>query len=274
MSLVSLDERDGVTVVTADHPPANAMGLELLDELVAAARRLEAEPPPAVVLSGREGFFSAGVDLKAAPGYGADEQCRLIEGINAMALGFYGLSCPVVCAITGHAIAGGFVLALCGDHRVASNTGRYGLTEIKVSVPYPQAAIGVVRAELAPQAARLLVLGNRLIEAADCVAMGAFDEAVGPAEVRTRALEVARELAALPGDEYARAKRELRKASLTAMRAAVQSDPLLAELRERAEQQQRQQQPARPAQQPEPAPQAPAAQQPQQQASGGGAPAQ
>jgi enoyl-CoA hydratase/carnithine racemase len=272
MSLVSLDERDGVTVVTADHPPANAMSLELLDELVGAARRLEAEPPPAVVLSGREGFFSAGVDLKAAPGYGADEQRRLVEGINAMALGFYGLSCPVVCAITGHAIAGGFVLALCGDHRVASNTGRYGLTEVKVSVPYPQAAIGVVRAELAPQAARLLVLGNRLIEAADCVAMGAFDEAVAPAEVRTRALEVARELAALPGDEYARAKRELRNLTLTALRAAVQSDPLLGELRERAE---RQQQPPRPAQQPtpQPAPQTPAAQQPQQ-ASGGGAPAQ
>jgi enoyl-CoA hydratase/carnithine racemase len=258
MSLVSVDQRDGVTFVTVDHPPANAMNLELLDELVATARRLESSPPPAVVLSGREGFFSAGVDLKAVPAYGPDEHRRLVEGINAMALTFYGLPCPLVCAITGHAIAGGFVLALCGDHRVASNAGRYGLTEVKVSVPYPQAAIGVVRAELAPQAARLLVLGNRLVEAADCVAMGAFDEAVAPGEVRGRALSVARELAELPGDEYARAKGELRKPAITTLRAAVKSDPLLSESAQPAQQQK----PPQPAQQP---------QQPQQ--AGGGAPA-
>ena len=67
-----------------------------------------------------------------------------------MALGVYALPCPVVGAITGHAIAGGLVLALCTDVRVASSDGRYGLTEVKVGVPYPQAAIGVVQAELAP----------------------------------------------------------------------------------------------------------------------------
>jgi enoyl-CoA hydratase len=254
MSLVSLDQRDGVTVVTADHPPANAMTLELLDELVGAARRLREQPPAAVVLSGREGFFCAGVDLKAVPGYDQDQQRRLVEAINAMALAYYGLPCPLVCAITGHAIAGGFVLALCGDHRVASTSGRYGLTEVKVSVPYPQAAIGVVRAELAPQASRLLVLGNRLVEAADCVALGAFDEAVAPGDVRGRAMAVARELAALPAGEYARAKGELRKATLTALRSAVESDPLLEGWRERPQ----------PAGAPEPA-------QPRQQTAGGGA---
>jgi enoyl-CoA hydratase len=266
MSLVSVDQRDGVTVVTVDHPPANAMNLELLDELVATARRLESSPPAAVVLSGREGFFCAGVDLKAVPDYGPAEQRRLVEGINTMALAFYGLPCPLVCAITGHAIAGGFVLALCGDHRVASNAGRYGLTEVKVSVPYPQAAIGVVRAELTPQASRLLVLGNRLVEAADCVAMGAFDEAVAPGEVGGRALSVARELGELPGDEYARAKGELRKPTLTTLRSAVQKDPLLEGWGE-DEQEPGQGQPAQA--QPQ---QAQESQQPQQ--AGGGTPAQ
>ena len=73
----------------------------------------------------------------------------------------------MIAAVTGHAIAGGLVLALGADMRVASLEGRYGLTEVKVGVPYPQAAIGLVRAELAPQAARSLVLSNRLIDGAE-----------------------------------------------------------------------------------------------------------
>ena len=227
MAHVTIVERDGIAVLSADRPPANAMNLELLDELVEAIEGVAAAAPAALVLAGRPGFFSAGLDLKAVPGYGPPEQRRLVDGINRMALGAYGLPCPVVCAITGHAIAGGFVLAVCGDHRVAATEGRYGLTEVKVGVPYPQAAIGVVRAELTAPAARLLVLGNRLVDAAECVRLGAFDEAVAPDLVLDRAVEVAQELGELPADVYARTKAELRGATLAQLRSAVKTDPLL-----------------------------------------------
>jgi enoyl-CoA hydratase len=224
---VDVAERDGVTVLSVDRPPANAMDLELLDELVAAVERLASDVPPVLVLAGRVGFFSAGADLKAVPGYARAEQRRMVDAINRMALGVYGLPCPVVCAITGHAIAGGFVLAVCGDHRVASVDGRYGLTEVKVGVPYPQAAIGVVRSELTAPAARVLALGNRLVDAHECVRLGAFDEAVAAAEVLDRALAVGRELGALPADVYARTKADLRAATLASLRAAAEHDPLL-----------------------------------------------
>jgi enoyl-CoA hydratase/carnithine racemase len=227
VSLISIAERDGVMVLAVDRPPANAMDVRLLGELVEALDRVASDVPPALVLAGREGFFSAGADLKAVPGYGPAEQRAMVEGINRMALGVYGLPCPVVCAITGHAIAGGMVLALCGDHRVASTEGRYGLTEVKVGVPYPQAAIGVVRAELSPSAARVLALGNRLVEAAECVRLGAFDEALAPDEVLDRAVTVARELAAMPADVFARTKGELRGATLAALRISAERDPLL-----------------------------------------------
>jgi enoyl-CoA hydratase len=227
VSIIELTERDGVTLMTADRPPVNAMNLELLDELVAAVDQLASDVPRAVVLAGRPNSFSAGLDLKAVPGYSPDEQRRLVAGINAMALGVYALPCPVVCAITGHAIAGGFVLAVCGDHRVVSTEGRYGLTEVKVGVPYPQAAIGVFRAELTPAAARVLVLGNRLVDAEECVRLGAFDEVVAADAVVDRAVEVAQELAELAADVYARTKAELREETLTRLRAAAHADPLL-----------------------------------------------
>ena len=227
MAHLTIGQRDGVALLTADRAPVNAMNLELLDELVEAIDGLATDVPPAVVLAGRPGSFSAGLDLKAVQGYGPPERRRLVEGINRMALGAYALPCPVVCAITGHAIAGGFVLAVCGDHRVASVEGRYGLTEVKVGVPYPQGAIGVVRAELTSTASRVLVLGNRLVDAAECVRLGAFDEALPPGAVLDRAVEVAGELAALPADVYARTKAELRAGTLASLREAATTDPLL-----------------------------------------------
>jgi enoyl-CoA hydratase len=225
---VTLSHHDNVAVLSVDRPPANAMNLELLGELVGAVAEIEADPPSALVLSGREGCFSAGADLKVVPGYGTEEQRGMVEGINAMALGVYGLRCPVIGAITGHAIAGGMVLALCTDLRVASSEGRYGLTEVKVGVPYPQAAVGVVAAELAPHAVRALAFGNQLISAEQCLRLGVFDEVLEPAAVLPRALVLAAELASFSAETYARTKHDLRGLALDRMRAAALEDPLLA----------------------------------------------
>jgi enoyl-CoA hydratase len=221
------DHGNGVVVLTADRPPANAMDLALLDEIVTAVRPFVADPPHGLVLAGRPGFFSAGVDLKLAPTYGPKDRRRMVAAINAMAVGVYELPCPVVGAITGHAVAGGLVLALCTDVRVASSAGRYGLTEVQVGIGYPQAAIGVVRAELAPHAARRLALGSDLLSASDCLHLGVFDDLAEPNDVLPRALELATSLAAFPPDVYARTKSELRAATVTRLRAAAAEDPLL-----------------------------------------------
>ena len=229
MSQVTITRReDGVATVAADRPPANAMDVTLLSDLVAAIEEVAADPPDAVVLTGRPGFFSAGADLKAVPGYGPEDQREMVHGINRMALGVYGLPCPVVGAITGHAIAGGLVLALCADLRVASAEGRYGLTEVRVGVPYPQAAIGVVQAELAPHALRRLAFGNELHDGQTCLELGVFDEVLEAGAVLPRAQEIARELASLPADVYARTKLDMRGATIERLRAAAADDPLLA----------------------------------------------
>jgi len=221
------DVGNGVAVLTADRPPANAMDLALLDEIVAAVQPFARDPPRALVLAGRPGFFSAGVDLKLAPTYGPEDRRRMVAAINAMALGVYELACPVVGAITGHAVAGGLVLALCTDLRVASVAGRYGLTEVKVGIGYPQGAIGVVKAELGPHAARRLALGSDLLSAGDCLHLGVFDELAEPDDVLPRALELATSLAAFPPELYARTKSELRAATAAHLRAAAAEDPLL-----------------------------------------------
>jgi len=227
--LVRLEERGDVALVTIDRPPANAMNHELLEAGHAVLGDLAAREPGAVVLAGREGVFSAGVDLKLAPTLDADGQRTMVEGINRLFAGWYSLPRPVVCAVTGHAIAGGFILALCGDWRVGASEGKYGLTELRAGIPYPAVAMLAVRAELTPAVARRLVLRAELVDGAGALETGLFDELAEPADVVPRALEVAGELAALPRGAYATIKRQLRGEAIDAMRDVLDGgDPMAA----------------------------------------------
>jgi enoyl-CoA hydratase len=228
MRFVSIEEHDDVAVVRVDRPPANAMDPGLLADAVAATQDIAAAEPAAVVLTGRPGFFSAGADLKVVPTLDTDGQRAMVDGINGLCMAWYGLPRPVVCAVNGHAIAGGLVFALCADYRVAAADGRYGLTELRAGVPYPTMAIAVVAAELSAPAARRLVLRADLVDAADLRELGAFDEVVPNDEVLDRALAVARDLAALPSSAYAATKRRLRAPTLAlaARLQAGEADPL------------------------------------------------
>jgi enoyl-CoA hydratase len=224
---LKIEEQGDVALVRIDRPPANAMDIELLEEGSRALEELRDAEPGAVVITGREGFFSAGVDLKVAPTLDADGQRRLVDGINRLFGGWYGFPRPLVCAVNGHAIAGGLILALCGDHRVGGHHGRLGVTELRAGLPYPAAAILVVKSELTPAVARRLVLGAGLVEPAQALELGLVDELHdAPLD---RALEVATELAALPRQTYSQVKRQLRAEALAGIaRILAGGDPLSA----------------------------------------------
>ena len=217
-----------VLVVRLERPPANAMSPALLDEGAEVVARLSADPPAAVVIAGSGAFFSGGVDLKLVPTLPADEQRQMVPRINRIFCAWYGFPRPVVAAVNGHAVAGGLILALCADHRVASTEATYGLTELRVGAPYPAAALGVVRAELAPAVARRLVLAANLIDAETARDWDVVDELAEPDAVLERALEVARELGSLPARTYELVKDQLRGDALRRMRAGADADPLAA----------------------------------------------
>lgn len=228
-SHVTIEQRGELAILRLDRPPANALVPELLAQLDDARERLLADEPRAVVFTGRDGFFSAGVDLKVAPTLDAEGQRAMVEGINQLVVGWYGFPRPVVAAVTGHAIAGGMVIALCADYRVGAMVGKLGLTELRVEVPYPVGAIMLVRAELSTPAARALVLRSHLVEPDEALRLGLVDELAGPDEVFERACDVAEEMAAFAGDAYARTKLELRGETLRAIEAAVEAGDPLAE---------------------------------------------
>src|SRR3977135_314022 len=176
--MIDVVHQGSIAIVTLRRPPANAMSLELTEEIAGVFQGLgQARSVRSVVLTGQGKSFCAGVDLKALPDFDEAHQRRMVDALNRAFHAVYSCPVPVVGAINGHAIAGGLVLALCCDWRVAAKTQFLsGLTEGRVGVPYPVGAMEVVRAELAPHVARQLILFGQNMTSTAAVEAGVFDE--------------------------------------------------------------------------------------------------
>jgi enoyl-CoA hydratase len=207
---------DGIAVVTLANSPMNVLDAGLLEELAALFEDLAADHAVRAAVIAAEGrAFSAGLDLKTVPGLDRPGQRRLVDALNAGFGTLYAWPKPLVAAVNGHAIAGGLVLALCADWRIAADTPmQVSLAEVKVGVTYPVAALEVARSELSSAAARRLVLLGETLDAAGAGALAVFDERVPAADLLPHAIAQAARHATLPSQAFATTKRELRAGSL------------------------------------------------------------
>jgi len=213
---------NGIAVVSFARPPMNAMDSAMLEGLAALFDRLAGDPVVrAAVLIGEGKAFSAGLDLKLLPNLDIAEQRRLIAAMNEGFGTLYAWPKPLVTAINGHAIAGGMVVALCGDWRIVADVPlKASLAEVRVGVPYPVSALDIARSELAPTAARRLILFGEELDAAATVALSVFDECVPPDALLAQAIARAERDAELPPRAFALTKRQLRWAPLARIAAA------------------------------------------------------
>jgi enoyl-CoA hydratase len=129
---------------------------------------------------------------------------------------------PTVAAVNGHAIAGGCVLALACDARLMSG-GRIGLSELAVGVPFPVAALEIVRHALGPGADGV-VLRAETVDRDRALALGLVDELCWPDDLLGQAVGVATRLAAVPAEVYASTKERLHRPAVAAMQAAAGGD--------------------------------------------------
>lgn len=226
-----LDWQDGTAVLTLDRPPVNALDLEAVLALEAVFAELTASPPTrGLVLTGAGRAFCAGVDTRAFGGYGADDRAAMILAITRMITGLYALNCPVVAAVNGHALGGGFVLMLACDVRLASPAdARLGLTEAQAGVPFPAGPLEVIRAELGPDVLRRLTLTSETETPERLAAQGVIDRLV---EDDLVAAAVARAAALAGQPAFGLVKRQIRSPVVARLRALVAAgkDPLIAAL--------------------------------------------
>ena len=108
---ISYDLRDSIAQITLDDGKVNAMALPFFEGLGAAFDRAEKDGARALVIAGRPGFFSAGLNLKLLPTLPPDELRKSMLTFPRIMLRAYTLPIPTVAAVTGHAVAGGALLA-------------------------------------------------------------------------------------------------------------------------------------------------------------------
>jgi enoyl-CoA hydratase len=222
--LIGIEDQQGVRVVSIKRPPVNALNLELVQTLGKAVQEAcDDSACKALVLTGIEGYFSAGIDTREVPKYDAATRSLMLRSINRMIFELYRLPKPVVAAVSGHALGGAFVLMLATDLRLAAHGDfRLGLTEAAAGVAFPAGPLEVVRAELSPEHARWLALGSQPATSGLLLERCILDHVVEPGVLLARAVEEAGRLAAMPA--YARVKLQLRAAACERLRRIVEND--------------------------------------------------
>jgi enoyl-CoA hydratase len=220
--MLDLSTRGNVAVLRMRHGKANAMDLDLCDALTAELGACRAGEAAALVITGEGRMFSAGVDLLRVLDGGA---AYVRDFLPAMIKAFETLFTfpkPLVAAINGHAIAGGCVMAAAADRRImARQSGRIGVPELLVGVPFPAVPFEIMRFASAPAHFQSLVFTGATLPAESAIEQGLVDEIVEADALLDRAIAVANELSAIPSSIFAFTKRQLREPALTRMREAA-----------------------------------------------------
>jgi enoyl-CoA hydratase len=221
-----------VAVLRMAHGPVNAMDLELCRALAERFRGLAADPARAVVVTGMDRAFSAGVDLKRCTAEGGPYVEHFLPALADAFRAAFELPKPLVSAVNGHAIAGGCVLAACADVvLMADGAGRIGVPEIRVGVPFPRIALEVLGVAVGERGARELVVGAQTYPPERAEQLGLVHEVVPPAELGSRAAALAAGMARdIPPDTFATTKRQLRRAALERVDRYADEDEPVAEL--------------------------------------------
>lgn len=211
---------DGVASITLSHGKVNALSVEVLAELAAAARRVSdpAQGTRAVVISGGPRIFAAGADISqftadpdASPVAIADPvRVRevggaFLEALNAVAA----IPCPTIASIAGFALGGGCELALACDLRIASSKAKFGQPEILLGIIPGGGGTQRLARLVGPSIAKDLVFTGRQVDAAEALRIGLVNEVTEPDALDQRVGEIAGLLAAGPAEALARAKRAI-----------------------------------------------------------------
>ena len=202
--MLSIERHRDVALVTLRRPEKrNALSIELRLEIADAFGRLsEDDAVGCVVLTGAGPAFCAGMDTSQFGG-DLDHRKQLVETSTVAFEAVSDCRRPIVAAVNGPAIAGGFALALLCDLRVASESALFGYPELPRGIPPSYAA---ARAVLPATVAQDLCLTGRLVKADEAQKLGIVREVV-PGDLVTRALELGDRVAGLPRKAVMETKR-------------------------------------------------------------------
>jgi enoyl-CoA hydratase/carnithine racemase len=207
---VTLQVTDGVGTIRLDRPKMNAINEQLHREVRAAALEAgEREDVRAVVVYGGERVFAAGADIKAMSQLDGGSMVAWGRELTHSFTAVQQIPKPVIAAITGYALGGGYELALCADFRVMGTGAKVGQPEILLGIIPGAGGTQRLARLVGPAKAKDLVFTGRHVGAEEALEIGLADAVVPDDEVYATAVAMARKFAAGPPLALAAAKRAI-----------------------------------------------------------------
>ena len=209
--MIEIQTRQQVAVLEMTRGKVNAMNLEFCQALIKQLETVaDDDALVAAVLIGNERVFSAGVDLVQLVEENDDYLVQYLDALDACFETVFRFPKPLVTAVSGHAIAGGCVLASAGDKRMIRPDARIGLPELRIGVPLPSRAIEIMRFAVSPAALRDMVNAGQTYQNQAAVDVGLIDEVVPADQLRSTAIAAAEGLTVVPPNVFAISKAQQR----------------------------------------------------------------
>lgn len=196
MNNISIEPHQTIAVLRLANGVTNAINPALVAECTQALQEIR-QQYRGMVLTGGDKFLSIGLDLPELLTFSRSDLIEFWRRFDRMMLTLYTLPIPTTCAISGHATAGGTILAIACDFRYTALGKRLmGLNEIKLGVPVPYLANLMLRQVVGDRVATEMTYGGDLIAPEQAASMGLVDEIVAETDLETQAVEKVASIAA------------------------------------------------------------------------------
>jgi 3,2-trans-enoyl-CoA isomerase len=202
--MLDIIRHDAIVELRLARPPVNALDSDLVRRLRTAVESAPAQGARGLLLSGRPGMFSAGLDVPALLQLKREELVAFWQEFFGLCAALASSPIPVVAAIGGHSPAGGAVLAIFCDYRVMAKSSdpakpfRIGLNEVQVGLSVPECIQFALRRLIGGYRAERLMVSGTMLNAEQALAIGLVDELVDADQVVARALAWLHDLLKLP----------------------------------------------------------------------------
>ncbi|MBF0232986.1 MAG: enoyl-CoA hydratase/isomerase family protein [Desulfamplus sp.] len=207
---------DQIMIATLTNGKTNSITRQTLDHLrECVAKANQDENIKGIILTGQNRFFSSGFDLHTFMGFKTlEEAVEFLGYADEVFLELFLCSKPVVCAMNGHAAAGGLILGMASDYRIIVNHPKIkvGMSEIKIGVPLSVAQSAIMRFGLdSDKKFRDVMYFGEMVDVTKALEKEIVDEVVEASELITRAKAIVSLWIDTPGRPFSRIKEELKK---------------------------------------------------------------
>jgi len=189
METLQITKNGNIAIIALDRGRSNPINHQMVRELSSYIKEFENDKEVAgVILTGKSGFFSSGVDLIEAYNYDEQHIRQFWTDFFEMQTTLISFKKPLIAAISGHSPAGGCILSICCDYRVMAE-GEFiiGLNEIPVGIVVPESIFKVYAFWIGKQKAYQYLLEGKLINGSEALKIGLVDEICGAENVLLQA---------------------------------------------------------------------------------------